>query len=133
MTVLHEPPVVPSQSAPSRQVAVTVDGATVVVPCPLWCTDPHAEAYRSLPDVSHHGAEIKLAVPVHGGVIDEALSARIESWPFTGDPRTMNPFVAYNPVGDEFAQLAPEAMTAAADQVIAHGYALRAMAVSISA
>lgn len=132
MTVLHESPAVPAQVTPSRQVAVTVGGATVVVPCPLWCTDPHAEAYRSLPDVSHHGAEITLAVPVHGGAIDEALTARIESWPFTGDHRTMNPFVAYNPAGDEFAQLAPEAMAAAADQVIAHGYALRTMAASIS-
>lgn len=130
MTVLA--PAVPSQSAPSRQVAVTVGGATKVVPCPIWCTDPHAETYRSLEDVAHRGKEIALSVPVHGGDAVQVLSARIESWPFAGDPETEAPFAAYNPANDEYAQITREGLTSAADQVIAHGYAMRAMAASIA-
>ncbi|MEE4419559.1 DUF6907 domain-containing protein [Streptomyces bugieae] len=129
MTVLA--PAVPSQSAPSRQVAATVAGATVVLPCPLWCTHPHNEEYRALPDVSHHSDELTLSVPVHGGV-DSTLVTRISCWPFADEAATAVPFVSCNPVGDEFAQLTPEAATALADQVIAHGYAMRAVARSIS-
>ncbi len=124
-------PAVPSQSAPSRQVAVKVAGATMVVPCPIWCTHPHGEAYRSLEDVSHHGAPISLAAPTYDGV-EQVLTARVSSWPFAGDPETTAPFIAFDAVGDEVAQLAPTAALAVADQVIAHGYALRAMAASIA-
>lgn len=131
MTVLHESPVVPSQSTPSRQVAVMVGGAVVVVPCPLWCTHPHNEEYRTLPDLSHHGASIFLAAPTYGGV-EQVLTAHISSWPFAGDPETTAPFIAFDAVGDECAQLAPTAALAVADQVIAHGYALRTLAASIT-
>ncbi|MET7795690.1 DUF6907 domain-containing protein [Streptomyces decoyicus] len=130
MTVLA--PAIPAQVSPSRQVAVTVAGATVVVPCPLWCTHPHSEAYRSLPDVSHHGAPITLAAPTYGGV-EQTLTARISSWPFASDPETATPFIAFDAIGDECAQLAPTAALAVADQVIAHGYALRALASSVTA
>lgn len=118
-------------AAPSRQVAVSVAGATVVVPCPIWCTDPHGDAYWSLPDVSHHGASITLTAPTHGGV-EQALTARISSWPFADDPETTNPFIVFDAIGDECAQLAPTAALAVADQVIAHGYALRALASSVA-
>lgn len=125
------PAVAMATTAPSRQVAVTVGGATVVVPCPLWCTHSHSEEYRTLADVSHHGAPVSLAAPTYDGV-EEVLTARISSWPFAGDPETVTPFIAFDAVGDEVAQLAPTAALAVADQVIAHGYALRALAASIT-
>lgn len=124
-------PAVPAQAARSRRVAVTVGGATMLVSCPLWCTHPHSEAYRTLADVSHHGASISLAAPTYDGV-EQVLTARISSWPFAGDPETATPFIAFDAVGDEVAQLTPIAALAVADQVIAHGSALRALANSVA-
>jgi hypothetical protein len=112
-------------------ITVLVRGQRITVDCPSWCTHPHTEAYRSLPDVSHHGDAISLAAPSHQGV-EQVLTARISSWPFAGDPATESPFVAFDAVGDEVAQLTPEAALAAADQTIAHGYTLRALAATIS-
>ncbi|MER7151244.1 DUF6907 domain-containing protein [Streptomyces lydicus] len=113
-------------------ITALIRGQHVTVDCPPWCTHPHTEAYRSLEDVSHHGDAISLTVPTHQGV-EQALTARISSWPFAGDPDTEKPFIAFDAVGDEVAQLTPEAALAAADQTIAHGYALRALADAISA
>ncbi len=132
MTVLHESPAVPSQTTTGRHVAALVRGQRVFVECPSWCTHPHAESYRSLEDVSHHGDAVQLFAPSYNGVIEAVLAARVSSWPFAGDSETAVPFVAFDPVGDEVAQLTPEALTAFADQVIAHGYALRALAASIT-
>lgn len=110
---------------------ILVRGQQVTVDCPPWCTYPHAEAYRSLEDVSHHSDAISLTVPSYQGV-EQVLTARVSSWPFAGDPATERPFVAFDAVGDEVAQLSPEAALAAADQVIAHGHALRALVGIIS-
>lgn len=125
---------VPAQTRrPSAStVSVLVRGQRITVDCPSWCTESHDEAYRSLEDVAHRGDKIALSVPVHGGDVVQVLSARIESWPFAGDPKTEAPFFAYNPANDEFAQLNAEGMTAAAGQSIAHGHALLALAGSIS-
>ncbi|SHL74523.1 DUF6907 domain-containing protein [Streptomyces yunnanensis] len=116
----------------SRSVRILVRDAKVTVDCPAWCVEPHTEVYRSLEDVAHRGSEIALSVPVYGGDTVQVLTARIESWPFAGDPQTQNPFFAYNPANDEFAQITPEVMAAAADQVIAHGHALLALAATIA-
>ncbi|MGW2920380.1 DUF6907 domain-containing protein [Streptomyces angustmyceticus] len=110
---------------------VVVRGQQVTVDCPAWCTHPHTEAYRSLEDVSHHSDAISLTAPSHQGV-EQVLTARISSWPFAGDPATENPFVGFDAVGDEVAQLAPEAALAVADQVEAHVAALRALVAIIS-
>ncbi|GGX40366.1 DUF6907 domain-containing protein [Streptomyces noursei] len=132
MTVLHESPVVPAQSAPGRQVAISIRGQQVTVDCPSWCAYPHSEVYGSLEDVSHHGPAISLTAPSHCGAVEAVLAARVSSWPFAGDVEAAGPFVAFDPVNDEVAQLTPAALTALADQVVAHGYALRAMAASIA-
>ncbi|RXS84203.1 hypothetical protein EST92_11640 [Streptomyces sp. TM32] len=112
-------------------ITILVRGQQVTVDCPPWCTRPHSEVYRSLEDVSHHSDAISLTAPSHQGV-EQVLTARISSWPFAGDPATERPFVAFDAVGDEVAQLTPEAALAAADQTIAHGYALRALVGIIS-
>lgn len=132
MTVLHETTVVPAQSTPGRQVAISVRSQQVFIDCPSWCTHRHAEAYRSLEDVSHHSDAIQLFAPSYNGVIEAVLGAHISSWPFAGDPQTATPFAALDPVGDEVAQLPPAALAAFADQVIAHGYALRTLAATIA-
>ncbi|MFJ3950277.1 DUF6907 domain-containing protein [Streptomyces libani] len=110
----------------ARQAGILVRGQRITVDCPPWCIHLHTEAYRSLEDVSHHSDAISLTAPSHQGV-EQVLTARISSWPFAGDPATESPFIAFDAVGDEVAQLAPETALAAADQVIAHGYALRAL------
>ena len=125
----HQVDARPTRSA--SIATVVVRGQQVTVDCPPWCTHPHTEAYRSLEDVSHHSDAISLTAPSHQGV-EQVLTARISSWPFAGDPVTENPFVAFDAVGDEVAQLAPEAALAAADQTIAHGHALRALVGIIS-
>ncbi|MFF8784783.1 DUF6907 domain-containing protein [Streptomyces sp. NPDC015125] len=112
-------------------VAVLVRGQQVTVDCPPWCTHPHSEAYRSLEDVSHHGDAISLTAPSHQGV-EQVLTARISSWPFAGDPATTKPFIAFDAVGDEVAQLSPEAATAVADQFEAHVATFRALIAIIS-
>ncbi|WP_310725066.1 DUF6907 domain-containing protein [Streptomyces sp. N2A] len=129
---------IPRQSAKvspeqaGRQVAVLVRGQRVTVDCPrTWCTHPHSEAYRSLEDVSHHSDAISLTVPTHQGV-EQVLTARISSWPFAGDPATERPFIAFDAVGDEVAQLTPEAATAVADQFEAHVATFRALIAIIS-
>ncbi|MFF7411622.1 DUF6907 domain-containing protein [Streptomyces lydicus] len=130
MTVLA--PAVPAQVAPSRQVAVSVAGVTVVVPCPIWCTDPHAGNYVDLVDLSHNGDAIFLAAPSYRGAVERTLIARVSSRPFSGTPETERPFLVFDPIDDECAQLDSTAALALADQVIAHGHALRAMAASIA-
>ncbi|MEU5016342.1 hypothetical protein AB0G60_02790 [Streptomyces angustmyceticus] len=126
----HQVDACPTRSAGTA--AVLVRGQQVTVDCPPWCTHPHTEAYRSLEDVSHHGDTVSLFVPSYNGKIESVLTAHVASWPFAGDSETAAPFVAFDAIGDEVAQLTPEAVTAIADQVIAHGHALRALAAAIS-
>lgn len=130
------PTAVPAQmrrsgSAGAGQAEVLVRGQHVIVDCPSWCTYAHVEAYRSLEDVSHHSDAISLTAPSHQGV-EQVLTARISSWPFAGDPATEKPFIAFDAVGDEVAQLTPEAALAVADQTEAHVAALRSLAVIIA-
>ncbi|MFB6567352.1 DUF6907 domain-containing protein [Streptomyces noursei] len=121
-----------STPGPNRQVTISVRGQQVTVDCPPWCTHPHDETYRTLDDVSHHSDEISLTTPSYRGATEQALTARLSVWPFADDPETDHPFIAFDAVGDEYAQLTPAAFTAFADQVIAHGYALRALAAVIT-
>lgn len=118
----------PRSTRTDGTIAVLVRSQRITVDCPSWCTHPHAEDYRSLEDVSHHGPAIQLFAPSHNGVIESVLKAKVSSWPFAGDPETAVPFIAFDPVGDEVAQFTPETLAAFADQVIAHGHALHTLA-----
>lgn len=120
---------VPSQSAPSRQVAVAVDGATMVVPCPLWCAHPHNEEYRSLADVWHEGREASLAVP---GSPEQAIGAQITSWPYAGDPSTASAYMSVFVMGADYLEVTPAQAIAFSDQMVACAADMRSMAESVS-
>lgn len=126
-------PTVPAQAATSRQVAVTVRGVTVFVPCPTWCVESHSEGYAFLEDVSHHSAPISLAAPTYSGPAEQTLIARVSQWPFSRDASTARPYMSLDAMNDtECAELDAVQATAFADQLVAHATQLRAMAASIA-
>lgn len=114
--------------ATSNTATVIVRGEPVVVPCPSWCTDPHAEQYVFLDDVSHHGDPLHLAAPTYDGA-DRVLVARLSQWPFAADAKTQQPFLSLDAAGDgECAELGAMAALAFADQLVVHADRIRHMA-----
>ncbi|GFE20076.1 DUF6907 domain-containing protein [Streptomyces nigrescens] len=123
----------PTTSTPARQVAVTVRGATLLVPCPTWCAEPHTEGYAFLEDVSHHSAPISLATPAYSGPAEQTLIARVSQWPFSRDGATARPYMSLDAMNDtDCAELDAVQAMAFADQLVAHATRLRAMAASIA-
>ena len=109
-----------------------VNGAPVTVDEPAWCVVDHsAERFRNLEDLHHAGPDISLPVKLYGGSTEHVLLAQMMQWPFEDkhDHRG-RPYLSIDATGgggncDGYGSAGALAL---ADQVIAHGEALRAQA-----
>ncbi|GAA2118342.1 DUF6907 domain-containing protein [Streptomyces synnematoformans] len=115
-----------------RTVATLVAGVPTVITCPSWCVKNHAAEtdVMCIEDVSHAGSETVLTVPTFGGGTEEALDVRLVQWPHCQRGR---PYVSLRSPGEDCTDLTAAAASAFADQVIAHGVALRQLARQLAA
>lgn len=124
--VVHTTPMHTTPAAGERAVATIIDGVPTVITCPSWCTLDHAaENFRFIEDVDHVGPETALSVPRHNGDALGILGARLVQTPYARQRRAM---LSLEVTEDDHVDLTAEAASALADQVIAHGVALRELA-----
>ncbi|MFH9225931.1 DUF6907 domain-containing protein [Streptomyces lydicus] len=124
---------IPQQASGDRRRTISVRSSAVTIDCPAWCTDPHAETYRSLEDVSHRGDQIFMTVPTYNGPTEKALIAYISQWPFAGDRATAVPHMVVETVNDgDCVELNDSEGIALSDQMVTHAAAFRSMALTVS-
>ncbi|MFJ4637559.1 DUF6907 domain-containing protein [Streptomyces hygroscopicus] len=136
MSVLHD---VPTQQSPApavtppppspRLVAAVVRGQRIAVPCPSWCVVDHsAENLADLPDLSHYGRRISLAVPQFSGDPELVLIAYMAQWPWATDEHEGRPYVALEACDSgDVTELGKRTGRAFADRALAHLAAFAAL------
>lgn len=114
-----------------RLVPAKLQGVTVYIPCPDWCTKDHAgETLMFMDDLNHVGPAIEVTVPTFGGGTEEALDAMLVQWPHCERGRV---YVSLRSPSEDCTDLTAGAASEFAEQLIAHGVALRKMAQQLAA
>ncbi|MGY1439502.1 DUF6907 domain-containing protein [Streptomyces reniochalinae] len=108
---------------PHQSVAV-VRGQRVIVECPAWCTERHAEHDElCLEDVAHVGDQAAVSAPVGVTSREDILAGHISQWTYTGETR---PVFAFDATGSgEFSELSKVQARAELDRIAAHVERLR--------
>lgn len=134
MTVLHEAPVVPSQSAAARSWLRRIyNGGQIIETCPKWCTDRHANDHHGHLDDLQHGARFDgPLLPVfdaeQGTLPVPILAGRLSVDPYSDDPRRRVPHVHLEPFADEVMEcLEPDDLAAVIVAIEAHCGQMRAV------
>ncbi|WP_367324791.1 hypothetical protein [Streptomyces sp. HUAS ZL42] len=76
-------------------------GGSLTTACPSWCTADHSDdVARGInpDDLMHQGDAVSLGYNTEGVEVS-ILQARIEQWPFSGDPSDASPHVELTPEG----------------------------------
>lgn len=97
-------------------------GGRIVETCPEWCTSDHRmDASGALDDLTHHGDEVAVEIPVvHHWTDGEpvtikmlALSVQIRQDPYSENPRRSRPFAVVELADDHMAdELEPDQLAA---------------------
>lgn len=114
-----------------RHAAAVVQGSSVQVPCPSFCTADHdAGGPRPLADVAHSSDSEWVTAPVGVGGQQTVLEAFISQYPFSDDPA---PVLALDATGSgEFAGMTAAQALAFADQLVAHADCIRRLAMQMA-
>lgn len=106
-----------------------LDGRTVAVPEPGWCTSTHADG-EALEDLFHEGTECGLTVETGRGPV-EVLTVSIVQYPFRPDVSRRLP-VGSVLLGGEFFELGPCELRALATGLAVHADRLRDVAMELT-
>ncbi|MFG2596689.1 DUF6907 domain-containing protein [Streptomyces sp. NPDC048462] len=113
---------------PVRMVPARVDGHTVLIDCPAWCTFDHvAEDALFLDDVYHSTDTVTLMAPRVGAEDAPLVNARLNADTFGSDEATRRPLliIAHE---DEALYMTPEQAGVFADGLVAFAESVRALA-----
>lgn len=141
MTTTVQPPASPEpakQAAPLTDQSIVpalVDGQTVYLPCPTWCSIDHVrENQKFLEDVWHSGDFADLEAPRRHTTPMLLAYARLGLDPFSSDDEMRRPFLFIEDGGSaEGSYLDAEHADQFADNLVAFAEKIRSMARALKA
>ena len=128
MTTTVQPPA--SAGPETRIVPALIDGQSVYLPCPIWCTIDHVrDNQKFLEDVWHSGPFADLEVPRRDSTPGLMAYARIGLDPFSRDERMRLPFIFIEDGNSaEGSYMEAEHAETFADSLVAFAEKVRGMA-----
>lgn len=118
-----------------RIVPALIDGSSVYLDCPTWCTIDHVrDNQKFLEDVWHSGPFADLETPRRGNTPGLMAYARIGLDPFSRDDEMRRPFIFVEDGNSaEGSYMEAEHAETFADNLIAFAEKIRGMAAAIKA
>lgn len=131
MTTTVQPPADQPAALTDRQIVpALVDGQTVYLECPTWCTIDHVhESQKFLEDVWHSGTFADLEAPRRGNAPSVLAYARLGIDPFSRDEAMRRPFIFVEDGSSaEGSYMEAQHAEQFADNLVAFAEKIRAMA-----
>lgn len=130
-TTVQSPADQPAPLTDRHIVPAVIDGHTVHLECPTWCTVDHVrDSQKFLEDVWHSGTFADLEAPRRNGTPSLLAYARLGLDPFSRDEEMRRPFIFVEDGAtcDEGSYMEADHAEQFADNLVAFAEKIRAMA-----